>query len=94
MAPVSATTSIYALALSGFQNAQQRTVAAVQAITQPGGTSPVDSVEFSEAAQSVSADSMAAASVDLSQAKTQTAAMALLVKTQERMDRQTIDLLA
>ena len=94
MAPISATSSVYALVLSGFQNAQQRTVAAVQTITQPGATSPVDSVEFSEAAQSASVDSIAAASVDLSLAKTQTAAIALLVKTQERLDRQTIDLLA
>lgn len=94
MAPVSGTSSIYALARSGFQDTQRRTAAAAQSITQPGAVAPVDSVEFSDAARSASTDSIAAATVDLSQARTQTAAMALLVKTQERMDRQTIDLLA
>lgn len=94
MAPVSGTSSIYAAALSGFQRALQRTAAAANSITSPGALSPVDSVEFSDAARNASTDSIAAAAVDLSQARTETAAMALIVKTQERMDRQAIDLLA
>lgn len=94
MAPVFGTSSIYAVALGGFQRAQQRTVAAADSITAPGALVSVDSVEFSDAARSASTDLIAAAAVDLSQVRTETAAMALIVKTQERMDQQAIDLLA
>ena len=94
MTSIGSINSVYAAALSGIQGAQQRTVEAAQAIASPGARAPEDSVEFSEAARAASADSMASAAVTLSQARTQTAAMALLVKAEDKMQRETIDLLA
>ena len=94
MSSIGATNSVYAIALGGFQRAQQRAAEAAQSLATPGGLAPVDSAEFSEAAKSAGADSIAAAAVTLSLAKTETAAMALLVKAQDRIQRQAIDLLA
>jgi hypothetical protein len=94
MAPVSGTTSSYAAALGGLRQAQLRVLDVAQHVAPPGGLAPVDSVEFSDAARSASAESIATDAVELSKAKTETSAMALLIKTQEKMDRQAIDLVA
>ncbi len=94
MAPVSGTSSVYAAALSGFQRAQSRALDAAQSLATSGGAAPGDSAEFSDAARAAGADSIATAAVTLSQARTETTAMALLVKTQDKMQRETIDLLA
>ena len=94
MAPVSGTSSVYATALGGFQRAQSLSLDAAQSLASPGGLAPVDSAEFSDAARAAGGDSIAAAAVTLSQARTQTAAMALLVKAQDKMQKETIDLLA
>ncbi len=85
---------MYASALAGFQRAQQRTVQAAQSVSAPGTLLPVDSVEFSDAARSASPDTIAVAAVQLSQSRTETAAMVLLVKAGDKMQRQTIELLA
>ena len=94
MAPIAGTSSVYATALAGFQQAEQRAADAAQSLAPPGMLAPVDSAEFSDAARAAGVDSIATAAVTLSQARTETAAMALLVKAQDKMQRETIDLLA
>jgi hypothetical protein len=94
MASIGGINSVMAAALGGIQRAQQRTLGAAESLAPSGALAPVDSVEFSEAARSASVDSIASAVVTLTQAKTETAAMTLLVKAQDRMQRQAIDMLA
>jgi hypothetical protein len=94
MAPVSGTNSVYASVLSGLQGAQARALQAAQSLSPAGASAPVDSAEFSDAALAASPDSIAGAAITLSQAKTETAAMVLLAKAEDKMQKQTLDLLA
>jgi hypothetical protein len=94
MAPVSGTSAVYATVLDGIQRAQRSTSASAQQSAAPGAIAPVDSAEFSDAAMSASCDSIAAAAVTISQARTQTAAMVLLARAEQKMQGETLDLLA